>query len=229
MIDKIFQLFLALGSPAFEGLMTRLGGPKVVFGEPYIDNRPFVKSIASTPEFQEYIPSGGTVPPSYLEVMRKQERISQDEYTNWYYIHIPIFNRQRSRIPNSTAVKVFAKLAFTDLKGTPISKKAEFDARWENTRQPSAFENYEGLRFIDILPDDSQNLNIATRRIRGGCWFVMNNDSYKDNEYPDNALREEGFIFRLRLSGSNIFEKSIRYQFHSVGKGGKPEFIKLEN
>jgi len=226
-MDILFQILLALGSPAFEGLMTRLGGPKLVIGEPYIDSRPFVESIKNIPEFHEYVPSGGTISPSHLDVMRKKGQISDGGFSMMYYIHLPIHNKQISRIPNSTAKQVFAKLKFSDLDSNLIGDGVEFDGRWEKTRQPSAFEDLEELRFKDILPEDKQVLDIAMRTVRGGCWYVMNNDSYKTQKYPVNLLKEEGFIFHLSLNGSNIFMKSIRYKFLSKGQGGKPEFVRI--
>lgn len=209
--------------------MKMLGAPKLVFGVPFIDDRPLLSSIKNIPlEHHDYAPSPGTVSPSYLEVMKKEGQIGRNDFSWRYYIHIPIYNQQKSKISDSIAKNVYAKLCFFDLEGNPIGKGREFDGRWETSQQPSASENLEKLRFIDILPEDKQNLDIATQGIRGGYWYVMNNDSYKNNEYPDNKLKEDGFIFRLHLNGSNFFMKSVCYKFVSIGQRGKPEFVKIE-
>ncbi len=209
--------------------MKMLGAPKLVFGVPFIDDRPLLSSIKNIPlEHHDYAPSPGTVSPSYLEVMKKEGQIGRNDFSWRYYIHIPIYNQQKSKISDSIAKNVYTKLCFFDLEGNPIGKGREFDGRWETSQQPSASENLEKLRFIDILPEDKQNLDIATQGIRGGYWYVMNNDSYKNNEYPDNKLKEDGFIFRLHLNGSNFFMKSVCYKFVSIGQRGKPEFVKIE-
>jgi hypothetical protein len=228
-MNILFQILLALGGPAFEGLMARLGGPKIVIGEPFVDTRPFVSPVNAVPNFYGYNPSGGTTSTSFLDVMRKDGQLTRDDYSMRLYIHVPISNKQKSRTPNSVAKQVFAKLVFFDLDGSVIGNEKGVDARWEKSRQPSAYENFEELRFIDILPEDEQGVDIASRGVRGGCWYIMNNNSYKQIEYPENALKEDGFYFQLQLNGSNIFKKSVSYQFLSKGSNGKPEFLKVNN
>lgn len=207
--------------------MSRLGAARLVFGTPFIDSRPFLPPNPEVGSQFAALPSGGTITFDRLSSMRKAEPMYHGTYLNRYYVHLPILNQQKSRISSSTAKKVYAKLVFEDLNRKPICSGGVFDGRWEGSAQPSVGESHERLRLIDILPGDTQTLDIATRSVRGGFWYVSNNDSYPDPEYAANRLGQDGFVVQVRLNGANVFEKSVAYRLTSVGRNEKPEITRL--
>jgi len=221
----LLQILLAVFGPELGGsIMAWLGGPKLVVGEPSIENIPaLLPNLEIKPHFSG-IPSGGTISYDHLYSPSRQSTIiPSGHYLNRHYIHVPIHNQQKSRLPISTARDVYAKLRFFHLDGTQLGRGAIFDGRWSTSDQPSGHQNAEKLRFKDILAGDSQALDIAAQASRGGVWYAWNNNNYPDYKYLPNALAEEGFGFLLELSGKNCAVAPVCYRFVS----GKSQFERV--
>jgi hypothetical protein len=169
------------------------------------------------------MPSGGTILPSMKSNLNNEIQPYVD-ISKRHFIHIPIFNQQKSRLEIGMAKKVYAKLMFYDLDKKPIGNGIDFDGRWKKSRQPSAFENTEELRFIDIGQEDKQYLDIAVRDIATGYWYVWNNDNYNSND-PDKRLQMNGFIFCVKLSGMSCKSQPIYYKFLSADS----KFLKMKD
>lgn len=176
----------------------------------------------------DFFDAGGTATHDYIYHMRQEERLSADDVNARYFIHLPIENDTPFRFDITTANKIRAKLTFYDLDRNKIG---EFDAKWENANQVMAAGNKEVTKFMSIDGGKVENLDIASRRVTGNDWYVMNGNSYDNpinSEIQSNKIGSGGFIVKIELSGQNIRDKKKTYKM--IDNGGKePDFFEIND
>ena len=214
----VFQILLAIFGPELgTWFVMKLGGPRLGVRNPSIHDEVLIPPPSQSFNLpaHTYLPSGGTAHVSQSGEVPKDIH-PYIPTPKKHFISLVVSNEQQSILEIATAKKVYAKLTFYTLDKMPVEKGIKFDGRWSVSRQPSAYENVEELRFKDILPGEDQPLDIAIRDSISGHWYVWSSSNYNSND-PDKRLPVEGFIFCLKLRGTNCVLSPTWYRFESAG------------
>ena len=223
LLEVVFYLLLGIFGPEVGGgMVAKMGGPRLVLGDPELHDEILVPPPSSSSDnlaVYKNMPSGGTVLDSLKTSLVNEFKPYGIDIQKKHFLHLFISNKQEGLLELGMAKRVFAKLKFYDLNKKTIGKGIEFDGRWGVSDQPSQYQNVEKLRFKDIGQGDKQPLDIAVRDKQTGYWYVWNSENYNSND-PDKRLPIEGFIFSVKLRGTNCKHPTVWYKFVSAENRG---------